>query len=291
VTLAPTLCLTGEQEPLTLKDKMDTTTTVPASGAFEWHIGQSTRPFVGGGAVIEQVRDLSPPLATFSGSPGAPGSKADHAFTIPEGAEADKVRVELSPTLPEDYDLEVFRKEGDQLRSVGTSGNLPGSGEEVLIEDPQPGEYVARVEFWAGLTGAYELKVSRVVATREVTTGRKEAYTLTCEKPAGNVLERHSLVVDRGQVVDLRLGCGAGASSDRDGKPLGGDHTAPPPAIAPSVDGRPVPTGRRPASKPSKRLTRVQKVKRCRAKARKIRNKTKRARALKRCGKVRKAPR
>ncbi len=40
------ICLTGQQPPLTLNDALDATTTVPASGAFEWHVGPSTRPFV-----------------------------------------------------------------------------------------------------------------------------------------------------------------------------------------------------------------------------------------------------
>jgi hypothetical protein len=40
------ICLTGQQPPLTLDDTLDATTTVPASGAFEWHVGESTRPFV-----------------------------------------------------------------------------------------------------------------------------------------------------------------------------------------------------------------------------------------------------
>ena len=40
------ICLTGQQPPLTLDDELDATTTVPASGAYEWHIGPSTRPFV-----------------------------------------------------------------------------------------------------------------------------------------------------------------------------------------------------------------------------------------------------
>lgn len=47
LTLLPAVCLTGEQEPITLTDTQDTTTTVPASGRFEWHVGPSTRPFVG----------------------------------------------------------------------------------------------------------------------------------------------------------------------------------------------------------------------------------------------------
>ncbi|MDX6718510.1 MAG: carboxypeptidase [Solirubrobacteraceae bacterium] len=43
----PRICLTGEKAALTLQDDLDATTTVPAAGTYDWHIGQSTRPFVG----------------------------------------------------------------------------------------------------------------------------------------------------------------------------------------------------------------------------------------------------
>lgn len=41
----PAICLTGQQPPQTLNDTLDTTTTVPASGSYTWHVGPSTRPF------------------------------------------------------------------------------------------------------------------------------------------------------------------------------------------------------------------------------------------------------
>ena len=41
------ICLTGQKPPLALADALDMETTVPASGVYDWHIGQSTRPFVG----------------------------------------------------------------------------------------------------------------------------------------------------------------------------------------------------------------------------------------------------
>ncbi|MEJ7798280.1 MAG: M14 family zinc carboxypeptidase [Solirubrobacteraceae bacterium] len=43
----PRICLTGLKAPLTLDDELDATTTVPSGGSYAWHIGQSTRPFVG----------------------------------------------------------------------------------------------------------------------------------------------------------------------------------------------------------------------------------------------------
>ncbi|MEX2197081.1 MAG: M14 family zinc carboxypeptidase [Thermoleophilaceae bacterium] len=238
----PIVCLTGEQPPQTLQDEQDTTTTVPADGAFEWHIGQSTRPFVGGGAVIETLTDVDPPLATFNGAPGVPTETVNHEFSLPADLPADKLRIALTLTPPEDYDIEVFRKEEDgSLTPLGSSANLPGENEEVVVDAPQPGDYVVAVHYFAAATGLYEVTVTRATVSREVTTGHKEAYELTCETPDGGVLERHSLVIDRGQSVALNLGCGSGPSTFGDGTPISGDPDAPPPSTAPAVDGVPVP--------------------------------------------------
>ena len=58
-------------------------------------------------------------------------------------------------------------------------------------------------------SGAYEWHVGQ--STRPfVAAGQKEAYTLTCEQPDGTVLDRFSLVIDRGQTVVLNPGCGGG---------------------------------------------------------------------------------
>jgi hypothetical protein len=118
----PALCLTGQQPPLALNDELDARTTVPADGAYAWHIGQSTRPFVGA-------------------------------------------------------------------------------------------------------------------------AGRKEAYTLTCEQPDGTVLERFSLVIDRGQSAGLNIGCAGGPSTFADGTAVGGDPNAPAGTTAPTVNGLAVPAG------------------------------------------------
>ena len=78
---------------------------------------------------------------------------------------------------------------------------------------------------------------------------RKEAYELTCEAPGGTVLERLSLVIDRGQTVALDIGCGAGATRFANGARVGGDPGSPPPPTAPAVNGRPVPAGAGPTRK------------------------------------------
>jgi hypothetical protein len=194
--------------------------------------------------VIETLTDVDPPVATFTGQPGVPTESVDHEFALAESAPGDRIRITLHGTLPEDYDVEVYRKEGDgSLTAVGGSANLPGEDEEVVLDAPPPGTYVVRVVYFAAATGLYEVKVARATVSREVTTGHREAYALTCEEPDGTVLERHSVVIDRGQSLTLNLGCGSGSSTFGDGSPIGGNPDAPPPATAPAVDGVPAPAG------------------------------------------------
>jgi hypothetical protein len=205
----PTVCLTGMHDPQVLHDALDSTTVVPAGGTFSWHVDPSTRPFVGGGAVFEDLTDVDPPIATFTGSPGAPTGTADHAFALAPDQTADKVKIGLHATAPEDYDLEVLRRQPDgSLTSVGTSGNAPGADEHVVLDHPPAGEYVARVTYFAAVTGGYEVEVVRATATQRVTEGHEEAYAFTCETPDGTTLERRDVTIDRGQTVDLGPTCG-----------------------------------------------------------------------------------
>ncbi|HEU4657783.1 MAG TPA: M14 family zinc carboxypeptidase [Capillimicrobium sp.] len=298
------VCLGPEQEPIELQDELDTTTTVPASGAFEWHVNPSTRPFVGGGAVIEHLDEQ--PYASEQSGPTGDGRVP---FDVTEADATGAVKVTLAPTIAlEDYDLEVYRVEDDGSETqVASSGNPPGAAtEEVVLTKPEPGRYVAKVVEFAAVTGQWTLTVEHFKTTREVTTGTKEAYELTCETADGTVLERHDVVVDRGQVLDLSLPCGSTG-----GGAGGGGGTAPPPAppadgtvadATPMVDGTPVaaagqsttaastnaarPSGARPgAAKGKPGATAKAKARRakCRAKAERIAKPAKRKAALRRC--------
>jgi hypothetical protein len=159
----PALCLTGQQPPLALNDELDARTTVPAGGAYAWHIGQSTRPFVGA-------------------------------------------------------------------------------------------------------------------------AGRREAYTLTCEQPDGTVLERFSLVIDRGQSAGLNIGCGSGPSTFADGTAVGGDPNAPAGTTAPAVNGLAVPAGfaGRAATAAAQRARRLSA---CRKQAAKVKSAKRRKAARSSCAK------
>ncbi len=162
----PRICLTGEKPPLTLADELDTQTTVPPSGEYAWHIGPSTRPFVG---------------------------------AIP---------------------------------------------------------------------------------------GQKEAYTLTCEGPAGTVVETLSLVIDRGQTAALNLGCGNLPTTFADGSRVGGDANAPAGSTAPAVNGLAVPVAvARVATTPKKPkpTTRAQKLAACNRTANRLKTAEKRKAARASC--------
>jgi hypothetical protein len=281
-------CPGGLKDPLTLNDNLDSTTVVPASGAFEWHVNQSTRPFVGGGAVTEELDTHSSRTDTITG--GGPGASdpEDKPFTITPEDAADVVKIGLAWDTPEDYDLEVYKGAvGDpNATKVGSSGQPPGLPEEVSLDHPATGDYFIRVVHYTALVGTWTATIERFRSTRTVTTGHKEAYKLTCEQ-GGAVVASQDLIIDRGQAVDLDpCGPAAGAAPADDG---GG---------APAADGTPVttaaavgtvaPSVAKQASKARANAKARAKAKakaraRCRTKAKKITSRSKRAKALKRC--------
>jgi hypothetical protein len=242
---AATKCTDPVKDPITLHDSVDFSTHVKPNGTFRWDINQSTRPFINGGATVQESKDVDPPIASFNGAPGPPTGDVDHEFTLPANIGQDKVRVDLTIAAAEDYDLAVFRKEANgDLTPVGTSGNAPGENESVTIQQPTAGAtYVARVNYYAAATGNYTLTATRIQVTSKLTKGHKEAYTLTCEDTGGKVLESYQFVIDRGQTVTLHLGCGQGRSTDGAGHTLNPSTDCALPNTAPTIGCKPIPTG------------------------------------------------
>jgi hypothetical protein len=254
-------CPGGWQDPQTLHDSLDSTTVVPASGAFTWHVNQSTRPFVGGGATIDKLSDTSSRTDTFTGGGAAnstPGSGTeDRDFTITPDDNASAVKVDVSWGTPEDYDLEVYRKNADgSLTEVGSSGNSPGQPEEVILEGDKaaPGNYVLRVVNFAAAVGQWTATVGRYQTTTTVTTGSPEPYTMTCEV-GGQVVRSTQVFIARGQTLSVDP-CSAAT-----------------PAVVNGSSGTPVKA--KPKPKPHKKASCTAKAKRKHGKARK--------RALSRC--------
>ena len=246
---------------IAIDDQLDTTMTVPASGAFTWHVNPSTRPFkryqyVPGGAEVvlgsEEFRqkpdEQTTPYVTESdqlpdeelgvGDVGVPGEldepEARHyverTFTVAPDETADQIRVKLDwPTATtEDYDLYLWRRTADgglepagEGTGPGASGNSPPNTEEIVVDDPQPGEYVFRVVNYLASDTNWVATVERVQAepSRYEEIG-KENWTLTCESADGQtVYDTREVFVDRGQSVALSLPCGGTTKKPKKPKP------------------------------------------------------------------------
>ena len=183
------------------KDGIDTAIQVGANGSFEWLVNPSTRPVVES-RTYQVLADEPLKAETFDGVTPPPGSHVDHEFVVDE--EAKVLDIALDWPTPDDLDLEVYRKDGGELVKVASSGNFVGSKEQTQVSDPQPGTYVLRVINFASASPTYTLTAGLFDAVTKRTEGKREAYTLTCEKH-GKVLQTTQIFIDRGQrkVVDL----------------------------------------------------------------------------------------
>ena len=178
-------------------------TTLEASGAFRWHVNPSTRPIVMSrrAAILAEEPATS---ETWEGMTPPLNESADTTWVLP--ADADAAQISLDWLAPDDLDLEVYRQEADgTLTKVGSSGNVPGLKEQVLLSEPTAGTYILRVINFAAVTPTYTLTAETFQTDVVITPGLVEAWTLTCEVD-GEVLQRIPVIVDRGQQakVDLR---------------------------------------------------------------------------------------
>jgi len=80
-----------------------------------------------------------------------PGTYFDRPFTIAPNEGNRSATIELTWDVgANDWDLVVFRKEGEELVQVGSSaGGVPETSERVVLTKPRPGEYVIRVRNFA----------------------------------------------------------------------------------------------------------------------------------------------
>lgn len=115
--------------------------------------------------------------------------------------------------------------------------------------------------------------------------GGTEAYELTCEEPSGTVLERHWLVIGRGQDVTLNLGCGGGPTTLADGTRLASAAGTALLGSAPSVDGvgAAFAPARNRAKRPRMSSSRARKLKSCTRRATRIGDERRSRRAQRSC--------
>ncbi|HEU4811159.1 MAG TPA: M14 family zinc carboxypeptidase [Nocardioides sp.] len=178
------------------KDGVNTAISVGNDGAFEWIVNPSTRPVVRP-RPYESLKAEPYRTQTIEGTPAEPTGHTDHEFTL--AAKADLWRTALDWPTPDDLDLEVYRKGADgKLTEVGSSGNTPGEKELVELFDAPAGTYVLRVVNYSSVAPSYTLTESLFDSVTRYTDGKRESYTLTCEKPGGKVLQTSRLFIGRG---------------------------------------------------------------------------------------------
>jgi hypothetical protein len=218
----------GSQDAHKVPDFVESTTVVPASGQYEWHVGPSTRPFVFGTRFpskdvkdgrSETINGTAP--ADQSGGAGGENDHVDHPFTITDADAARKVTITLEWTGGvQDMDMEVYKKtsDPDEPQQVATSGNPPGQTEEAVLENPETGDYFVRVvNFLAAPGTPYTLSIKRQTAGPDTitVTGKTEAWHMTCETPDGKVHEARDVTVWRGDVSTQDFRCGQAAKKPK----------------------------------------------------------------------------
>ncbi|MDQ3742032.1 MAG: hypothetical protein M3389_13920, partial [Actinomycetota bacterium] len=219
-------CADGPHEPIDIPDGLETTTTVPRGGRFEWHVNPSTRPF----STIERrevVGETEPATTEYKpekqtkvwleedptivvDQPDEPPEdvREDRPFTV--APETARLTLDLAwEDTTEDYDLKLFhRGEGGEWAEVASSGNPNGVPESVEVVAPAPGDYLFRVVNYYGPSNSWTATMAVTKQVVQVTPPQREAWEFTCENGPFTV-DRRRVFVDRGERVDLGAICGA----------------------------------------------------------------------------------
>jgi Zinc carboxypeptidase len=178
------------------KDGVNTAITAGREG-IEWIVNPSTRPVVRSHP-YEDLSDKPFRKKVIQGGPIEPSGHVDHPFVLRRPA--DVFRTSLDWPTPDDLDLEVYRKTRDgKLKKVGSSGNFVGDKERVDINGAAAGTYVLRVINFASVSPSYTLTEELFNSVTRHTRGKRERYTLTCEKN-GTVLQTDRVYIPRGGV-------------------------------------------------------------------------------------------
>ena len=215
--------------PKFFDDLLTSEYTVPSSGVVEWHVNQSTRPVTRGAFVpsieakpAKEIKDDGQPLAPGGGARNA-ATTAEVPFTIGAGdpREAVKVRIDWADA-EDDYDVTILKKEGAAWVEAGKSISMQNdaresatgfaageNSEEVLLPNPDTGEYKVRVTNWgaADPTWSYAIQYFNAGPVKAVSRNT-EAWDLKC--PNGRTTK---VVVERGGRFDGGSLCGGDAAS------------------------------------------------------------------------------
>jgi hypothetical protein len=133
---------------------------------FTWQGGTGTVP----GAVNQ------------TGGVDVPGTYADREFAIAPGEANGSATITVSwADGTNDWDLVVFRREGDTLKVAGSSGQgTPTTSERVVLSRPAPGQYVIRVRNYAA-AGSFDGSATFTpAAAGDTVAGADAAYVAYC---------------------------------------------------------------------------------------------------------------
>ena len=184
------------------KDFVNTSFVASGSGQFNWIVNPSTRPVVRP-RPYQQL--ATAPFASRHYEETVPAPTGHTDLTYVAQKPSALLDITLDWPTPDDLDLEVYRKVGDRLVEVASSGNSVGEKERATVSDAPAGTYVVRVINYASATPTYTVDVKQFHAVTRYTPGRKESYTLTCERRNGTVLQRLRVYVERGQRKPIDL--------------------------------------------------------------------------------------
>ena len=188
------------------EDFLDSSIEVGRNGSFSWVVNPSTRPVVRPRTITAIAEEPFKSEVVEGGATEPVVGSVDHEYVVTK--KTDLFRIDLDWPTPDDFDLEVYLKKGDELVEVGSSGNQPGSKEQVELVDAVKGTYVIRVLNFASVSPSYTLTMGQYKGVTKRTKGEKESYTLTCEVD-GKAKSSQKVFIDRGQVrsLDLRRAC------------------------------------------------------------------------------------
>ncbi|MFC7489240.1 MULTISPECIES: M14 family zinc carboxypeptidase [unclassified Knoellia] len=184
-------------------------------GSFSWAVNPSTRPIVAGRYGRDAVAPQQPsaPIPNPAGLPPVGGSEFSNV-TIQGLPTYDNGKVLFTfgwqgpnPDPNVDWDFFIYDSAGNQVASAATLANP----EIAAALDPVPGGYrVEAVNYGGGSAADWTGTMSFQAPDPAIVTGVKETWNLTCENKQGKVLGTRSIVVDRGETVDVGNPCNRG---------------------------------------------------------------------------------
>jgi hypothetical protein len=215
------------------QDVLDTTMVVPESGRFEFHANPSTRPLMAARSYFDLAEEPSRTQSHSNTTPTVPGAGAtdqsfyyrEFTFEVAPDEVRDFLRVSLRAGHDDDFDLYVYRVVNDEGDRQFMSSSATATGDETaIVENVEPGTYVARVLNWLAVDPTFDLEFALFGRGPDIVRQETpESWTLTCERPGGEILDTHKVFVDAGERVSLEGLCAQAGGTEGPAGPPGSD--------------------------------------------------------------------